>query len=177
MWIDVGIAVSTLIAASVFLWSVTAYQYVEFYKLVSPLHVSTILFYFNVFMIGIRLRDYILLSKIINFLFLLCIFGFIVAADLYYYFKKQSHESYKHENIYIVMTFVDASYGVILIFMNWFNYGSILIEDKHKLTRLIFLQIGYVVTTFSQVIPLYMAKQIQLTNDFVYLFLATLHSG
>lgn len=170
MLIDLGVAISTLIAAIVYLWNATAYPYEDFYKLVSPLHVCTIMFYFNVFMVGFRIEKRMLMTKIINLVILFLIFGFIIAGDLYICFKEGTQDSYATEGFSIAIVAIDSLYAIILIIMNWYNFVSTLALNKKKLARLIFLQIGYIVMSFSQIIPLYMEKQIPLTNDFIFSF-------
>ncbi|AYV76142.1 MAG: hypothetical protein Terrestrivirus4_190 [Terrestrivirus sp.] len=165
-----GIAISTLVAAIVYLWSAIAYKYEDYYKHISPLHVTTILFYFNIFLINIKLDNYFKISKLVNGFFIALTMGLVVVGDLYYYVIEEAHEPDKFILLYLLYAIIDGGYGIILIVLNCLHYESRLNIDQHRLGRLLCLQFAYVITTLSQIIPLYMEKQIALTNDFVYLF-------
>jgi hypothetical protein len=163
------ISISSLFSATVYLWSAVAYEYEDYYKHISPIHVTTILFYFNIFLINIKFNN-TKLSKIVNILLITFTSGLIVAGDLYSYFIDESHEDNKVIIIYLLYAVVDGVYGLILIILAYKDYKSSLTNDEHNLSRLFCLQFAYAITTLSQVIPLYMERQIALTNDFVYLF-------
>ncbi|AYV75708.1 MAG: hypothetical protein Terrestrivirus2_216 [Terrestrivirus sp.] len=164
------IAITSLISASIYLWSATAYKYEDFYKHVSPLHVTTILFYFNVFLINIKIPNSNKLSKFINIIFIFCTIGFVVSGDLYSYFKEESHPEGKLTILYLLFAITELIYGIILVILNIKNCESRLMSNEQRLIRLLCLQFAYIITTLTQVIPLYMQKKIPLTNDFVYLF-------
>ena len=58
-------SIMSIIASLFFFWNVTAYQDEDYYKLISPLHVTTIIFYFNIFLINIKFKNK-KLSKLFN---------------------------------------------------------------------------------------------------------------
>ena len=164
------IAITSLISASIYLWSAIAYKHEEFYKHVSPLSVCMILFYFNVFMVNIKIENNIKLSKFINILFVFCIVGFVVFSNIYNFFVDSSHPIETSIIRYFMFGILEFLYGGVLICLIAMDYESRLMDNEDKLIRLFCLQFAYIITTLSQVIPLYMQKQIPLTNDFVYLF-------
>lgn len=157
------LAGSCIIAAVFFLWNAIVYDNSEFYKHVSPLHVISMIFYFNIFLINLKLENR-KLSKNMNILLILLSSGIIIAGDVYTY------EHNKEEFMHIVYILIDIAYSFFLIVLAVENHESRLSKDTHSIIILMALQFGYSLTIFSQVIPLYMQKKIPLSNDFAYVF-------
>jgi hypothetical protein len=164
------IATTSLLSASIYLWSAIAYKHAEFYKHISSLSVCMIIFHFNVFMINIKIKNSPRISKFINICFIFCVTGFVVFSNIYNYFIDASHPIETSIITYLMFGVLECVYGIVLIALISVNYTSRLMDNENQLIRLFCLQFAYIITTLSQVIPLYMQKKIPLTNDFVYLF-------
>jgi len=141
----------------------------DFYSYFAPLHLCLLMYYFNSFLFYIHWEKYPIFSKYLNIFLYFIILCSVVSGDINSYLYCSSKNCSK-KTYYLIHITVDSSYLFILMILRFFNRKSIFCKDENDYTVLLTLQYMYILTLISQVVPIYAEKNIEITNDFTFIF-------
>lgn len=165
-------ALLVLLAAFSFIWSAYLLRDNDRYRVLSPIHIIIMTFYFNIFLVRFDFDYYPRLTKFINIIVTLLAGGMFVYGDIAYYLISSGgqYDNQHSPQVYITYIIIDSINMLVLSAFHYFNYKSHFLGVRRDILVLLGLQYVYILNLLTQVIPLYTESKIALTNDFVFMF-------